>query len=112
MKSKLMICDKNLIFLYGILFLLFILIFPLMSTKENYTGASENSFCEQYTGNTLNEKCKNLTFKNCNKTNCCIFEKYGSCMAGNREGPLFNTDKNGKTKEMTYYFKNNCYGCN
>ena len=48
---------------------------------------------------------------NCNKTNCCVYEKGNKCMAGNEDGPLFNSDEYGKTKDTIYYYKEKCYGC-
>ena len=33
------------------------------------------------------------------------------CAAGNESGPTFNTDKNGKTKNIDYYYyQSKCYG--
>ena len=110
MRNK-FIFDKRSFFLLGSILILIYLIYTI-SFKEKFSNYnSANSFCKSNTGNKLNEKCKKLTFKNCNNTNCCVYEKNGSCVAGNQDGPLFNTDQNGKTKNTTYYFKNNCYGC-
>jgi hypothetical protein len=110
MRSKFNFCKRSFCLLGCIL--IFIYLISIISNKENFSNYnSANSFCKSNTGNKLNDKCKNLTFTNCNNTDCCIYEKNASCMAGNRDGALFNTDQNGKTKKITYYFKNICYGC-
>jgi|APSaa5957512535_1039671.scaffolds.fasta_scaffold263747_2 hypothetical protein len=80
--------------------------------REAFELSSPNeSFCKKYTGIKLNDKCKTLTFKNCNEMNCCVYEKGGVCVAGDNGGPLFNTDKNGKTKNTPFYFQEKYYGC-
>jgi hypothetical protein len=84
------------------------------SIYENFeTYDASDAFCHKFkkSGVTLNSKCSKLTFDNCNKTNCCIYEKGNKCMAGNEDGPLFNSDEYGKTKDTIYYYKEKCYGC-
>jgi len=73
------------------------------------TGA--DSFCASYIGasGSLNNECKRLTEKNCNETSCCVFTN-NRCMAGNANGPIYNTNSSGKTITADYYFKNQCYG--
>ena len=78
--------------------------------KENFEiSTPENSFCKANTtasSGIINNKCNQLTYKNCNKTDCCIFEKNNKCVAGNTNGPILNTDENGKTKQVTFFYKN------
>jgi hypothetical protein len=72
-----------------------------------------DAFCENHLGSsgTLDESCGKLTQDNCNTTSCCVWTSTNKCMAGNETGPTFNTDSNGKTKDLDYYyFQNKCYG--
>jgi hypothetical protein len=74
-----------------------------------------DAFCESHRGSsgTLDESCGKLTKNNCNSTSCCVFKSNNKCVAGDANGPTFNTDSNGKTKELDYYyFMNKCYGEN
>jgi hypothetical protein len=69
------------------------------------------SFCNIYgsSANKLNSKCNEFTKTNCNSTSCCVWSN-SKCVAGNIDGPIYNTDQNGKTIEQDYYFQNKCYG--
>ena len=72
-----------------------------------------DAFCENNrgSGGSLEKSCGNLTRNNCNSTSCCIWTSDNKCAAGNANGLTFNTDSNGKTKELDYYyFQNKCYG--
>ena len=72
-----------------------------------------DAFCKIHNGSSgsLDESCKKLTENNCNSTSCCVFTSDNKCSAGNSNGPTFNTDSNGKTKTLDYYyFQNKCYG--
>jgi hypothetical protein len=72
-----------------------------------------DAFCKNHIGSsgTLDDSCKKLTKNNCNSTSCCVFTSDNKCSAGNSNGPTFNTDQNGKTKQLDYYyFQNKCYG--
>jgi hypothetical protein len=95
-------------------------------TMEGLTSSSANTmsdtniqmnksdaFCENHRGSsgTLDESCGKLTQGNCNSTSCCVWTSDNKCKAGNANGPTFNTDSNGKTKDLDYYFfQNKCYG--
>jgi len=72
-----------------------------------------NSFCEHHRGSShvLEESCGKLTQRNCNSTSCCVWTSDNKCLAGKASGPTFNTDDNGKTKNLDYYYyQNKCYG--
>jgi hypothetical protein len=72
-----------------------------------------DAFCEKYRGSSdsLNTACTKLTDKNCKSTSCCVLVNGKKCTAGNADGPTFNTDKNGKTKNIDYYYyRSKCYG--
>lgn len=80
----------------------------LSSSKLNLS----ESFCESYLGNSskLEVACNNLTEGNCGQTKCCVYtgEK---CVAGDKDGPTYKTDKNGKLITMdTYYYLGKCRG--
>jgi len=69
------------------------------------------AFCESHKGFELETACNNLTKSNCNSTSCCIWTNDNKCKAGNSSGALFNSDSNGKTIPMEYYYyQNKCYG--
>jgi len=71
-----------------------------------------DSFCKHNMGSSsLNESCGKLTQRNCNSTSCCVWLSDEKCAAGSKGGPTFNTDDNGKTKDIDYYYyQNKCYG--
>ena len=72
-----------------------------------------SGFCNANVGNSnnLNKKCMQLTSDNCKSTSCCVWTSNQQCLAGKADGPTFNTDNNGKTKKLDYfYFENECYG--
>ena len=72
-----------------------------------------DAFCESHRGSsgTLDKSCGKLTKNNCNSTTCCVWTSDNKCLAGGARGPTFNTDSNGKTKELGYYyFQNKCHG--
>jgi hypothetical protein len=72
-----------------------------------------DAFCESHRGSsgTLDKSCGKLTKNNCNSTSCCVWTSDNKCLAGGDRGPTFNTDSNGKTKELDYYyFQNKCHG--
>ena len=72
-----------------------------------------DAFCESHRGSsgTLDKSCGKLTKNNCNSKSCCVWTSNNKCVAGGAGGPTFNTDSNGKTKELGYYyFQNKCHG--
>ena len=72
-----------------------------------------DAFCEKHRGSSgsLNDECAKLTDKNCGSTSCCVLVNGKKCAAGNADGPTFNTDSNGKTKNLDYYYyQSKCYG--
>jgi hypothetical protein len=76
---------------------------------------NSDSFCKTHKGSSgnLEKSCGNLTQNNCNSTSCCVWTSNNKCVAGNADGPKFNSDKHGKTKDLDYYyFKGQCYGDN
>lgn len=90
---------------------------------EDFNNAQSNSliintssdFCESHRGSsgTLEQSCGKLTENNCNSTSCCVWSSENKCVAGNIKGPTFNSESNGKTKELDYYyFEGKCYGKN
>lgn len=72
-----------------------------------------DAFCENHRGSsgTLDKSCEKLTKNNCTSTSCCVWTSDNKCAAGGKDGPTFNTDSTGKTKELGYYyFQGKCYG--
>lgn len=74
---------------------------------------NSQAFCDVNKGAQQETSCNALTKYNCGLTSCCIWTSDNKCKAGNQDGPLFNTDSNGKTIPLDYYyFQNQCYGPN
>ena len=72
-----------------------------------------DAFCESHkeNKNMLNQLCNKLNQKKCNSTSCCIWSSNNECVAGNKDGAIFNSDKKGKTINLDYYYyQNKCYG--
>jgi hypothetical protein len=77
--------------------------------------SKSQAFCDVHKGSSgsLDESCGRLTRGNCNDTSCCVWTSNQKCAAGGVDGPTFNTDSNGKTKQLDYYyFQGKCYGSN
>ena len=75
--------------------------------------SKSQAFCDVHKGSSgsLDESCGRLTRGNCNDTSCCVWTSNQKCAAGGVDGPTFNTDTNGKTKQLDYYyFQGKCYG--
>jgi hypothetical protein len=76
------------------------------------------SFCKSHEGkrHELEVSCNELSKDNCLATSCCVYanmEGTKTCRSGDENGPTFKRDKNGKTKDIEfYYFKNKCFGKN
>ena len=76
-------------------------------------SAKSNAFCETHRGSSgaLYKSCNSLTQNNCNSTSCCVWTSDIKCVAGGIKGPTFNSESNGQTKKLDYYyFQNKCYG--
>ena len=67
---------------------------------------SSDAFCKSFQGSSgkLDDACGKMTRNNCNDTSCCVWTSDGKCRAGNASGPTFNSDENGKTKVLDYYY--------
>lgn len=75
--------------------------------------SKSQAFCDVHKGSSgsLDESCGRLTRGNCNDTSCCVWTSNQKCAAGGVDGHTFNTDTNGKTKQLDYYyFQGKCYG--
>ena len=84
-----------------------------MISQNQEIPTKSDAFCESHRGssNVLNDECQKLTERNCLSTSCCVYTSEGKCLAGGSGGPTFNSDSNGKTKNLDYYyFQNKCYG--
>jgi len=111
----------KLLILYTAFFLLFLIYIFIFSNifhfkegiENNVIISKEDAFCESHRGKSgvLEDSCGKLTEKNCNSTSCCVWASPGKCVAGNKNGPTFNSDDRGKTIELDYYYyQNKCYG--
>lgn len=67
---------------------------------------SSDAFCQNFRGSSgkLDSACGKMTRNNCNDTSCCVWTSDGKCRAGNASGPTFNSDENGKTRALDYYY--------
>jgi hypothetical protein len=78
---------------------------------DKLLNSSEN-FCESYLGKSesLEKACNQLTKDNCVNVSCCVYGN-NKCVAGDKNGPTYRTDKDGKLITMdSYYYLNKCYG--
>jgi hypothetical protein len=85
--------------------------------NTSITMSKSQAFCDVHKGSSgsLDESCGRLTKGNCNDTSCCVWTSNKKCAAGGVDGPTFNTNTNGGTKQLDYYyFQGKCYGkkCN
>jgi hypothetical protein len=77
---------------------------------------NDNGFCKTHEGdrNKLQESCSGMTKDNCLATSCCVYalmDGKEQCHSGDINGPTFKRDKNGKSKNIDYYyFRNKCIG--
>ena len=102
--------------------ILFIFLFlSALSFLNIYLNLSESfempdiasAFCQSKSGANLEIACNSLTQGNCGKTSCCVWTSNNKCKSGNADGPTFNTNANGKTLPLDYYyFQGKCYGSN
>ena len=75
--------------------------------------SKSQAFCDVHKGSSgsLDESCGRLTRGNCNDTSCCVWTSNQKCTAGGVDGPTFNTNTNGKTQDLNYYyFQGKCFG--
>ena len=71
--------------------------------------SGSKAFCDVHSGFNLESSCNKLTKYNCGLTSCCVYTNDNKCKAGNASGPTFNSDSNGLTKQLDYYyFQNKC----
>jgi len=74
------------------------------------------AFCKSHEGkrHELQTSCSKLSKDNCLATSCCVYAKMNGkelCHSGDHHGPTFKRDKNGKTRDIEYYyFQNKCFG--
>ena len=87
---------------------------PLPAPKPNKPDTSINmspvdDFCKSNSAS-LKESCGKLTKKNCNATSCCVMLNGKKCVAGNQDGPTFQTESGQDIPIDYYYYQNKCYG--
>ena len=68
-----------------------------------------SDFCKS-SSDSLKESCGKLTKKNCNATTCCVMLNGEKCVAGNQDGPTFQTESGKDITIDYYYYQNKCYG--
>ena len=78
-----------------------------------FINDTANAFCQSKSGAALETACNSLTQENCGRTSCCVWTSDNKCKSGGINGPIFNTNANGKSKTLDYYyFQGKCYGPN
>jgi len=75
--------------------------------ETNFKMDFASSFCDEAIKGDTISKCGALTNKNCNATSCCVWTD--KCVPGDANGPTFNTDENGKTQRVDYYYQSTFY---
>jgi hypothetical protein len=87
-----------------------------LNIQKDFLNADlAKDFCKsfQYSDSVdnLNNQCANLTYSNCNKTDCCVSLNGKNCVSGSRNGPTFFTNTNGTKINMDYYYyQGKCFG--
>ena len=105
------------LFILFLTILSIILVYKFTTNKykyinENFTDGYK-AFCDTHSGFNLEKACNDLTQYNCKNTSCCVYTNENKCKAGNKNGPIFSSDTNGKTVVPEYYyFHNKCFGTN
>ncbi len=89
--------------IFIVLFLIALIVVLKINIVEEGFSNKSSSFCEHRTS----ESCKKLTRNNCNSVKCCVWMSDDTCVAGNERGPTYNTDDNGKTKAIDFYYYQN-----
>jgi len=87
---------------------------PLPAPEPNKPDSSINmspvdDFCKS-NSDSLKESCGKLTKKNCNATSCCVMLNGKKCVAGNQDGPTFQSESGQDIPIDYYYYQNKCYG--
>ena len=87
---------------------------PLQAPEPNKPDTSINmspvdDFCKSNSAS-LKESCGKLTKKNCNATSCCVMLNGKKCVAGNQDGPTFQSESGQDIPIDYYYYQNKCYG--
>jgi hypothetical protein len=63
--------------------------FDFLEGLQNSNNLSAD-FCKSYTGAELEKKCHGFAKKKCQTTDCCYWnQKNENCLAGDKNGPLF-----------------------
>lgn len=116
----------NITLIFFFIFLVVILFNIFNNNTEGYTELNDlldnieinemsnfkESWCKSTTGADLENSCSGMLENDCKSISCCIFAKTGNkgtCLAGNKEGPMFLKNKD---KYDYYIFENKCYGDN
>lgn len=78
------------------------------------TAEMKGGFCQRYKDypDKIEQICKTLDVNTCGSTSCCVLMGGSKCVAGDKQGPTFQTNYSDvflRNKE-TYYHKGKCYG--
>lgn len=82
---------------------------------EGFDPDGSSSFCKKYQSNPheLHKQCQKFDKNACNIPQCCILLNGTNCVAGNKHGPTFYTDDDGKDIDIGYYHhQGTCRGVN
>lgn len=86
------------------------------SMFEKIVEKNSQDFCETLQGKSdeIEELCKKQTDGKCKARSCCVLvhsNENTQCLAGDKQGPIYHTDTNGKNINFDYYYyQNKCYG--
>lgn len=85
----------------------------ISTTIEGFDKIGNQTFCDKYSSNpnNLNTECGKFGEGTCNTTKCCVWLNGEKCVAGDKNGPTFMSDDDGKQIEVKkYMFRKKCYG--
>lgn len=83
---------------------------------DNIIQETTNDFCEKLKGNShlIEKQCEKQSNNKCKQRNCCVLlhnNNESKCVSGNKFGPTYHTDEQGKNINFDYYYyQNKCYG--
>jgi hypothetical protein len=96
--------------------------------KDEILDKVKSNFCDMYHGQSheIERHCEKLSDSNCKTSSCCVLiggkgvsrgenntATTNRCVAGNKHGPIYQTDENQMPINFEYYYyQNKCYGEN
>ena len=83
-----------------------------IESLDTISSSNKHAFCQKFSSRPeeINKHCNKLTANNCKSVGCCVLADGKKCVAGNKHGPIFHTEKGKETKIKFYHHKTKCHG--